>query len=125
MLVFLLDEHISPKVSSQLQQKNAKIIVRTLQTWENGLYLQASDEKIINAASKQSLTLVTYDLKTIPPLLNKLAEEEQSHAGIIFVNEQTISSSNIGRLVKALHALWEKNHEQDWMNRCVYLSKSQ
>jgi hypothetical protein len=36
----------------------------------------------------QGLTLVTYDRRTIPPLLNTRAEEAPSHAGVIFVDEK-------------------------------------
>ena len=36
----------------------------------------------------QKLTLVTYDRRTIPPLLKDWAEEGRPHAGVIFVDEK-------------------------------------
>ena len=56
----------------------------------------------LNEAAKQKLTLVTYDRRTIPPLLKAWAEEGLRHAGVIFVDDKTISPADIGGLVSAL-----------------------
>ena len=36
----------------------------------------------------KGLTLVTYDRRTIPPLLKTWAEEERTHGGVVFVDEK-------------------------------------
>ncbi|HWR17730.1 MAG TPA: hypothetical protein VN577_23070 [Terriglobales bacterium] len=51
------------------------------------------------------MTFVTYDRGTIPPLLKVWAEEERSHGGVLFVDEKTISPTDIGGLVRALISL--------------------
>ncbi len=122
MLSFLLDEHISPKVAIQLKTKHPEIPVYDLQHWQQGIYLQKPDQVILDAATQQLLTLVTYDLRTIPTLLKHLSEQGQDHAGVIFVRPQTIQPDDIGGLVKALFCLWEKEHQQEWTNRIYFLS---
>ncbi|MEM7794915.1 MAG: DUF5615 family PIN-like protein [Cyanobacteria bacterium P01_C01_bin.118] len=121
-LSLLLDEHISPKVAEQLHQKCPDMTVHVLQTWEQGRYLQIADNLLINLASQYSLTLVTYDLKTIPVLLAELAE--QGHGGVIFVDQKTIPPNNFGLLIKSLIYLWEAEKEKNWRNRVIFLEVS-
>ena len=73
--------------------------------WESGNFLGKEDSVCLLEAAKQRLTLVTYDRRTIPPLLKLWAEEERSHGGVIFVDEKTISPADIGGLVRALISL--------------------
>jgi hypothetical protein len=70
------------------------------------------------------LTLVTYDRRTIPPLLKLWAEEERSHGGVIFVDEKTISPADIGGLVRALISLADKAGKIDWTNQVYFLRSS-
>ena len=120
MLSFLLDEHISPKVAEQLHQKCPDITVHVLQTWEQGRYLQIADNLLLNLANQHDLTLVTYDLKTIPVLLAELAEKGHDHGGLIFVDQKTIPSNNFGLLIKSLIYLWEAEKEEVWKNRVIF-----
>lgn len=121
MLSFLLDEHISPKVGTQLEKKLPEITVRALQTWQQGQYLQASDEWLLTVAAQHSLTLVTYDTRTIPTLLKNLALQGQHHAGIIFIDQRTIRASDIGKMTKALLSLWKAENKSVWTDRTVFL----
>ena len=121
MLSFLLDEHISPKVAEQLRQKYADMTVYVLQTWEQCRYLQIADNLLLNLTNQYSLTLVTYDLKTIPVLLTELAEQGHDYGGVIFVDQKTIPPNNFGLLIKSLIYLWEAEKEKIWKNRAVFL----
>jgi len=67
-----------------------------------GDFLGTDDAACLLEAAKQRLTLVTYDRRTIPPLLKLWAEEQRPHGGVIFVDEKTISPADIGGLVRAL-----------------------
>lgn len=123
MLSFLLDAHISPNTCKELQIKHPSVPIHTLQTWQQGTYLKASDELIWNAAYPHSLTLVTYDLRTIPQLMKVRSTQNKPHAGIVFINARTIASNDIGNLSKALALLWQKEHDYDWTNRIQFLEK--
>lgn len=122
MLSLLLDEHISPRVAEQLRQKCPKMPVQGLQTWEQGRYLQVEDGLLLNLANQQGLTLVTYDLRTIPALLADFAEQGRGHAGVIFIDQRTIAPNNFGLLVRSLLFLWQAEQDGDWQNRAVFLA---
>jgi hypothetical protein len=73
--------------------------------WQDGFFLGQEDSTCLRNAAAQGITLVTYDRRTIPPLLKTWMEEEQAHGGVVFVNEQTISPADIGGLLWALTRL--------------------
>ena len=123
MLKLLLDEHISPDVANGLCRRNRTIEVRYLVEWENGHFLGPEDSACLREAAAQGLTLVTYDRRAIPPLLKTWAEEEQSHGGVVFVDEKTISPADIGGLVWALTKLARETGNWDWTNRIYFLRR--
>ena len=123
MLKLLLDEHISPEVAVGLRRRNPTLTIRSLVEWEGGSFLGQEDSVCLQEASAQGLTLVTYDRRTIPPLLKKWAEEAHSHGGVIFVDEKTISPADIGGLVKALGALMKEGRAWDWTDRVGFLRR--
>jgi len=123
MLKLLLDEHISPDVANGLRRRNRAIEVRYMVEWENGYFLGQEDSACLREAAAQGLTLVTYDRRTIPPLLKTWAEEDRTHGGVIFVDERTISSADIGGLVWALTRLARETGNWDWANRIFFLRR--
>jgi hypothetical protein len=123
MLKLLLDEHISPDVANGLRRRNRAIEVRYMVEWENGYFLGQQDSPCLQEAAVQGLTLVTYDRRTIPPLLKTWAEEERTHGGVIFVDEKTISPADIGGLVWALTRLIGETANWDWTNRVYFLRR--
>jgi Domain of unknown function (DUF5615) len=123
MLKLLLDEHISPKVSTGLRRRNRTLIVRFMREWENGELLGRDDATCLSRAAEQGLTLVTYDRRTIPPLLMNWAEQGRNHGGVIFVDEKTLSPSDIGGLVRALLRVSRETEKLDWRNRICFLQR--
>jgi hypothetical protein len=123
MLKLLLDEHISPDVANGLHRRNRAIEVRYLVEWEDGRFLGQEDSACLREAAAQGFTLVTYDRRTIPPLLKTWAEEERTHGGVIFVDERTISPADIGGLVWALTRLARETGNWDWTNRIYFLGR--
>jgi hypothetical protein len=90
--------------------------------WEEGT-LGQDDSVCLHAAALRGLTVVTYDRRTIPPLLKDWAEQERDHGGVIFVDERTIAPSDIGGLVMALNQLANETENLDWMNRVFFLRR--
>ena len=114
MLKLLLDEHISPKVAAGLCRRDPKIAVHTMPEWEGGAFLGQEDSVFLQEAFIQKLTLVTYDCRTIPTLLKGWAEAGRQHAGVIFVDEKTISPANLGKLVECLDKLVRETRHWNW-----------
>jgi len=85
------------------------------------MHLGIPDDEMLAVAHAHKLTLVTYDQRTIVPLIKRLAESAASHAGIILVDERTFAPSDLGGLARALGVLWDELGRSDWTNRVVYL----
>ena len=150
MLFLLLDEHISPKVAAGLTAQHPGMPVVALAHWQGGQFLGVPDEVLLTAAfaagssetgssdagtpgqalrekqalrETQALTLVTFDLRTIVPLIKEWAEQGRSHGGVIFVDERTLASHDFGGLVKALGELWMAQGAWDWTDQVVFLQR--
>ena len=123
MLKLLLDEHISPDVADGLRRRNCAMEIRYMVEWEDGYFLGQEDSACLREAATQGLTLVTYDRRTIPPLLKTWAEEGRPHGGVVFVDEKTISPADIGGLVWALTRLARETGNWDWTNRIYFLRR--
>ncbi len=123
MLKLLLDEHISPAVAEGLRRRHKGLLVLAMSEWEQGQFLGQDDAVILGEAGEQRLTLVTYDRRTIPPLLKAWLEEGLSHGGVVFVDEKTISPSDIGGLIKSLGELAEAAKRERWKDRVVFLRR--
>lgn len=123
MLKLLLDEHISPEVAEGLGRRKRAMLVRYIAEWEEGNFLGQPDSACLQEAARQGLTLVTYDRRTIPPLLKAWAEEGRNHGGVIFVDEKTISPADIGGLVRALIKLSNEAGIWDWTDRVCFLRR--
>jgi len=124
MLALLLDEHISPAVAEQLNRKHAGIRVIALRDWHAGRFLGATDPLILSEAASEGQTLVTYDQRTIRPLLKSWAEQGVDHGGVVFVDEKTIAPQDFGGLVKAIGQLWKSERKANWRNRVVFLRRA-
>jgi hypothetical protein len=123
VLKLLLDEHISPDVADGLRRRNRSLVIHWMAEWQGSDFLGKEDSACLLEAAKQGLTLVTYDRRTIPPLLKIWAEEGRRHGGVIFVDEKTISPANIGVLVRALIQLSKETGKWDWTDRVYFLRR--
>jgi hypothetical protein len=121
VLKLLLDEHISPEVAKGIRARRSDLSVHALAEWDGGHLLGKPDEVCLEVARIHGLTLLTYDLRTIPPLLKDWHERGSIHAGVIFVDGKTISPSDLGALVRSVIALADEQCDEDWSNRVVFL----
>lgn len=121
-LAYLLDENISFVVAEQMVRKNPDIRVESVHRWQNGIFIGQTDDKVLRAATEASLTLVTYDLKTIPSLLTELAGDNEAHAGVVFVDDASIRNDDFGGQVTALLHHWQRHRDEEWANRIAFLT---
>jgi hypothetical protein len=123
MLKLILDEHISPDVAEGLRRRHKALNVLCFAEWEDGRFLNAPDGVLLSEAAAQKRTLVTYDRKTIPPLLKTWAESGRQHGGVIFVDNKTIPTSDFGAIIRALQELFRESAKWDWTNRICFLRR--
>lgn len=122
MLSLLLDENLSPEVVRQMAEKRPEVSVTSVHHWHEGRYKAQRDEAILMAAAQEGLTLVTYDQKTIFPVLVQWGQAGTDHAGILFIDDRSIPSNHFGTLVRALLEVWDASQTDDWTNRVEFLS---
>lgn len=122
MLHLLTDEHIDPDVAVAARKRCRGMQIVTLSDWVDGHFVGASDEEVLREAASQAMTLVTFDLKAIPPLLRAWGERGIDHGGVIFVDNKSFAENNISGISKALAELWEIRGKHDWRNRCFFLT---
>jgi hypothetical protein len=123
MLRLLTDEHISPSVAREVARRCEGIPIIPLRDWEDGHLMSANDEIVLHAAHERGLTLVSFDVRTIPPLLRRWAERGVDHSGVVLVDQKTIRQNDIGGLATALCALWRQQKDLHWTNRVVFLRR--
>ncbi len=115
-LSLLLDEQISPAVARQVAAKRPDIAIVSLHGWYGGALVGAPDEVILRSAARDHMTLVTYDRRSITPILMAWGQGGEQHGGIAFVDGESIPQADIGGLTVALIALWDEAHDWDWTN---------
>jgi len=70
-------------------------------------FVGASDDEVLRKTSRQGLTLLLYDLKTISTLLRAWGERGGDHGGVIFVDNKSFAQNDISGISKALVDLWD------------------
>jgi hypothetical protein len=121
MLSFLTDAHISLSVAEQVKAKRPECPICSLRHWRNGELLNAEDGVILAAALAEGLTLVTYDLRTILPLIMQWMTEGREHAGVLFIDDRTIAQEDVGSQMLALLELWDAAQNENWANAVTYV----
>ena len=121
MLRLLLDEHLNPAIAECVRTERTDVEVAALSAWEGGAYLGASDEDLLHAARAGHWTLVTFDQRTIVPLLRAWGQTGCDHGGVIFASSLTFAPNDVGRIAHALVRVWEQLGADDWTNRAIYL----
>jgi hypothetical protein len=121
VLSLLLDQHVSMEIAEQVRARRPEIPILSLYEWRDGAFVGIADPLILSAAADERLTLVTYDRKTIPPILIEWGISETSHGGVVFVDNLTIASNDFGRLVRGLIHYWDQEHASDWTDRIGFL----
>ena len=121
--MFLLDEHLSPEVVRVAKTLKPKFAVWTLHEWHSGLFVGQSDVRILREAAREGMVLVTFDVNTIPALLQEMAVAGENHAGVVFVSSKTFAQNDSAGIAAALVRLRQSHKSGDWTNRIVFLTK--
>jgi len=121
--MFLLDEHLSPGLARVAKALESGFPVQSIHEWRSGLFVGQSDARILREASRDGAVSVTFDVNTIPALLQEMAVAGENHAGVVFVSSKTFLQNDSAGIAAALIRLWHSNKAGDWPNRVVFLTK--
>lgn len=119
----MLDENISQTVAEQVRLHTPALVIESVHTWRAGAFRGRQDRELLLAAATESLTLVTYDQRTIPNLLKELSAEGRDHAGVIFIDDRTIAGDDFGLLTRSLTSFWARYRDFEWQNCIRFLDK--
>jgi hypothetical protein len=119
----LLDEHVWPPLASRLAEALPGAQIESLHYWMGGRFLQQPDERILLAASQAGMTLLTFDLATIPSLLAEMRALGESHGGVSFVSTKSFSQKDHGGLMRAILTCWPEWSAGPWTNRVEFLRR--
>jgi len=117
----LLDEQLSPAIATGLRRRRVDVVA--LRAWSGPAGLGASDSDLLSAAFAGEWVVVSYDRRTLEPLLRAWAEDGQHHGGVVLVDERTLRPNDAGGLVRALRALDSGEGARDWQDRVVFLQR--
>lgn len=121
--MFLLDEHLPAEVADIIRSRNPKITVYPLRQWKRGRLIGESDRTILREAAADGLVLVTFDVNTIPRLLQEMAMRDETHRGVVFISSRSFAQNDSKGIATALLHLQPGKKLTDWTNRVVFLSK--
>jgi hypothetical protein len=125
VLRFLLDEHISPAVCLIVRERSSGILIESLVEWREGSLRGKDDSIVLAAAAEAGYALVTYDLRTIPPLLRVWAAKGLSHQGVVFIDERTCRPQDFSAIADALIRIWDDLGTFEWRDRVAFASRAQ
>lgn len=119
----LLDEHIWPGVASLVKEMLPSVQIESIHDFADGRLMNCDDGVVLQEARQAGCVLVTFDVNTIPALLQEKASTQDDHAGVIFVSSKSFSQNDHHGLARALAGLIDSKSKAVWINRVVFLSK--
>lgn len=119
----LLDEHIWPGVAALVKQIVPAAEVESIHGFCGGRLMNGDDAVILREAHQAGRILVTFDVNTIPALLQEMAAVEEAHGGVIFISSKSFAQNDHQGLAMALAGILRDETDADWTNRVIFLRK--
>jgi len=117
----LLDVHIPAAGVEALRRKCPGLDVAHLSKWQRGGLREAEDSELLAQCTKDERMLVTYDLATIPALLNVWAEEGRDHGGVLLVDAKSLRPEKVGAVAAAIGSMLQELWGQETRNLVRFL----
>ena len=100
----LLDAHVPADVAETLQTLRPGIDVEHLSTWQEGAYLNAPDDLLLEACWDERRALISKDQATLPGWISLRVADGKQHGGIILYDLERFKAHQMGALAKAILA---------------------
>lgn len=118
----LLDEHIWPGVAALVKQIVPAAEVESIHSFCGGRLMNSDDAVILREAHQAGRVLVTFDVNTIPVLLQEMAAVADDHSGVIFISSKSFAQNDHNGIARALAKIMREEADSVWTNRVVFLS---
>ncbi|MDQ3548544.1 MAG: DUF5615 family PIN-like protein [Chloroflexota bacterium] len=115
----LLDEHVPPAIERGLQDRGVDVVA--IPNWQDGTLRSTPDHNILVTAAAQRRVLVSFDVNTIPPLIDLWAARGMHHAGVILISRKTFRQDDVGGILRALQAIVAERGDEDWQDQMAFL----
>ena len=103
--------------------RTAGIDTATLPDWQDGRLREASDEEILESAHSERRTVATYDLSSIPSVLQQLAGAGIDHSGVIFFSAKSVPQAEVGLQISCLREFARRFEPNDLLNGALWAKK--
>jgi len=122
-LKLLLDEHLWPGLAGLVRRTLPNQKIESLHHYGQGHWLNSPDDELLAEAHRSGWVWVTFDVNTIPRLLQEKAVAGEDHSGVIFISSKSFAQNDHAGLTTALVELIRLDGKGNWTNRVVFLEK--
>ena len=103
----LLDSHVPADLVEALLHLRSDIDVEHVATWQEGAYLNAADDVLLEACWQDKRALVSKDRATLPGWIALRVAAGKDHGGVLLYDLERFKAHQIGALAKAIIAAVE------------------
>lgn len=100
----LLDVHVPVEVEKALRALRSGVDVQHVADWQEGTYLGAADDVLLEACWQDRRALVSKDRATLPGWIALRVADGREHAGIIFYDMERFKAQQVGALARGIAA---------------------
>jgi hypothetical protein len=100
----LLDSHVPADVGNALRQLRPGVDVQHVSTWQEGAYINAADDVLLEACWQDARALVSKDRATLPGWIALRVADGREHAGVVLYDLERFKAHQIGALAEAIAA---------------------
>ena len=116
----LLDAHVPADVAEAVRRLSPAVDIQPLSSWQDGAYINAPDDILLEACWQERRALVSKDRATLPGWIALRVADNQSHGGVLFYDLERFKAPQIGALAKAIVAVINKT-KGNLVNRWITL----
>ncbi|MBM3882067.1 MAG: hypothetical protein FJ387_20495 [Verrucomicrobia bacterium] len=108
MTRLLLDSHVPADVAGALRTLCPEVDVQHLSAWQDGAYINATDDVLLEACWEDGRALVSKDRATLPGWLALRVADGREHAGVLLYDLERFKAPQIGALARAIASALEQ-----------------
>jgi hypothetical protein len=115
---FLLDNHVTSDIRDAVHKAHPEVDIRAVGVDDDAPADKTSDPELLDYATDQGLTVVTFDANTMPRYaFDRIARGVVTCGVFVFPHGQTISS---GSIAHELEVIWGASTSEEWLNRVEF-----